>query len=202
MQPRLCVALFLYSAPGMMALVATECSTFVHINSGTSKRSHACPDGDTNMASVVRGNGLAAHTCLLLLLLSLLHRSFLLEQPGSSLLMMTKRMQWLIEVLAGFGLRVFKQAFWMSAWGHTNPKRTVLWSNNPIIRLFSTDKLAGHKLHQLATAKPVVKRYIKKDGTTGYSGSKHLKQTEQLDLQYYVYFTCGSILSFVSNFQC
>ena len=196
MQPRLCVALFLYSAPGMTALIATECSTFVHINCGTSKRTIAFPDGDTNMASVVRGNGLAAHTCLLLLLLSLFHRTFLLEQPGSSVLMMTKRMQWLLEVLAGFGLKVFKQAFWMSAWGHTHPKRTILWSNNPIIRMFSTDKLAGHKLHLLATAPPIVHRYKKKDGTTGYSGGKRLKQTEQLDLQYKIDCTCGSIFCF------
>ena len=168
------MALIIFSAPEMLALIATECSTFVHINSGTSKRSKAFPYGDTNQPSVLRGNALAAHSCLFILLLCLLRRTFLLEQPNSSVLMLTTRMQWLIEVLAKFSLKIFKQAFWMSAFGHPRPKRTVLWSNNPICRLFRTDKVA-----KVSSGQAVVKKYLKKDGTTGYHGmGKSLKQTE------------------------
>ena len=179
-QLRLCVALIIFSAPALLALIATECSTFVHVNSGTSKRSHASPDGDLNQPSVRNGNALAAHSCLLLLILCLLRRTFLLEQPGSSVLMLTSRMQWLIEVLAKQGVRIFKQAFWMAAFGHSRPKRTVLWGNNPIVRLFRTDKVA-----KTASGPAVVKSYLKKDGTRGYSGDpKRLKKTEQLDCTY------------------
>ena len=30
--------------------------------------------------------------------------------------------------------KVFKQSFWMSAWGSRTPKRTTLWSNSRAIR--------------------------------------------------------------------
>ena len=63
----LCLALLLYSGEGLVSLVATECSTFVQINSGTSKRSWALPDGDPRVASVLRGNCLAACSALFIL---------------------------------------------------------------------------------------------------------------------------------------
>ena len=95
--------------------------------------------------------------------------------------MLTSRMQWLIEVLAEQNLRIFKQAFWMAAFGHSRPKRTVIWGNNPIVRLFRTDKMA-----KTASGPAVVKSYVKKDGTRGYSGDpKRLKKTEQLDCKYF-----------------
>ena len=90
---RLCLALIIFSDPSLVALVATECSSFVHVNTSTSKRSAANPDGDSNMPSVRRGNSLAAVSCLFLLILTLLRRAYVLEQPGSSLLMKTCRMQ-------------------------------------------------------------------------------------------------------------
>ena len=171
---RLCLALIIFSDPSLVALVATECSSFVHVNTGTSKQSAANPDGDWNMPSVRRGNSLAAVSCLFLLVLTFLRRTYVLEQPGSSLLMKTRRMQWLIEALAQLGLRTYKQAFWMSAFGHNRPKRTCLWSNNRVIAMFRTDKVA-----KAASGPPVVKAYVKKDGTRGYTGDgKKLKQTE------------------------
>ena len=171
------MALILFSDPDLVALLATECSTFVHVNSGTSKRSHANPDGDPSVASVQRGNGLAACSCLLILLGCLLCRTFLLEQPGSSVLMRTKRMQWLVEVLNDVNITIFQQAFWMSCWGHPNPKRTVLWSNNVAVRVFTTPKVAFAKCH----GPPTVDRYVsQKTGKKGYTGSKHLKATEYL----------------------
>lgn len=161
----------------MTSLVATECSSFIHINSGTSKRSHAMPDGDPEVPSVWRSNGLAARSCLLLLLLTLLGQTFLLEQPGSSVLMKTKRMQWLCEVLGQCGIYIYKQAFWMSCFGHPNPKRTVLWSNNLAVRVFTTPKVAVSKCKDPPTAE----RYVSSTGKVGYKGSKHLKATELLD---------------------
>lgn len=175
-QLRLAIALIIFSDPHLMALIATQCSSFVHINTGTSKRSEVCPDGDTNMPSVVLGNALAARSCLIILILTLLRRTFILEQPGSSLLMKTTWMQWLIEVLAEQNIRVFRQPFWMSAFGHKRPKRTLLWSCSPIISLFRTDKIA-----KVSKEPAVVKKYVKNDGSMGYTGvGKRLKETEQL----------------------
>lgn len=174
---RLCTSLILFSSEDLLTLIATECSTFVHVNSGTSKRSQANPDGDPSVPSVQRGNGLAACSCLLILVACLLRRTFLLEQPGSSVLMRTKRMQWLVEVLKYVEIIIYQQAFWMSCWGHPNPKRTVLWSNSPVVRVFTTPKVAFAKCQ----GPPTVDRYVsKRSGKTGYKGSKHLKKTEYL----------------------
>ena len=55
-----------------------------------------------------------------------------------------------------------------------------MWSSSPIIAMFGTDKVA-----KASKGPPVVKEYLKKDGTRGYTGDgKKLKQTEQLDLHY------------------
>lgn len=195
LQLRLCIGMVLNGDQDLLSLVATECSSFIHLNSGTSKRSDAMPDGDPSVPSVWNANGLglAARSCLIMLLLVLMGYTFLLEQPGSSVLMKTKRMQWLTEVLASYGIWIFKQAFWMSGWGHSNPKRTVLWSNSPVVRVFTTPKVAFSK----CKGPPTAVRYVsKKTGEVGYTGSKHLKDTEHLASILALY----SILSWFPSF--
>ena len=180
------MALILFGDPDMVALVATECSSFVHMNSGTSKRSQWMPDGDPTVCSVLRANGLAARTCCLLLLINLLQMTFLLEQPGSSVLMLTCRMEWLIKTMKDFGITTYRQAFWMACWGHQNPKRTVLWSNNPAVVVFTTPKIARTPIK----GPPTVNRYVsKRSGKSGYSGSRYLKKTEHLDLNLLIVFS-------------
>lgn len=176
----LCLALILFGDAHLVSLLATECSTFVHVNSGTSKRSVALPGGNPECPSVRRGNALAAHSSLMILLLCLIGATFLLEQPGSSVLMQTKRMQWVIAVLESIGIRIFRQAFWMSCWGHWSPKRTILWSNNRAVAIFTTDKVAKTPLPK---GPSTVDRYIsKKTGKSGYQGNRHLKSTEHLEV--------------------
>lgn len=173
----LCLALLLYSGEELVSLVATECSTFVQINSGTSKRSWALPDGDPRVASVLRGNCLAACSALFILVICLLFNTFLLEQPGSSVLMGTHRMQWLLQVLGDLNIKIYRQSFWMGCWGHWSPKRSIIWSNNPVIRAFTTHGLAKRKNEEAGP--PTTVRYVsKKTGKSGYSGSRHLKSTE------------------------
>lgn len=166
----------MYSAETLTALIATVCSTFVHVNSGTSKRSVACPDGDVAMPSVRTGNALASCSCLLVLILCLLKRTFFLEQPNSSVLMETSKFQWLLDTLQTVGIKIWKQRFWMANYGHKWPKRTCIWSNNPVVRAYQTDKLIRPNSEGL---KPVV-RYRSKTGKAAYKGSKALKATEYL----------------------
>lgn len=172
------MALLLHAEANFTALIATECSTFVHVNTGTSKRSDAMPDGDVAVPSVQKGNGLAACSCLFALVVTLLEGTFLLEQPGSSVLMKTERMQWLVGVLEGLHASIYRQLFWMSGWGHKYPKRTALWSNSPGIRVFTTTKLA---LSHLKMQEPTMRKYVSKSGKDGYTANqKVLKDTEQL----------------------
>lgn len=133
------------------------------------------PDGDPTVASVRRGNGLAAHSSLFMLLIALMRRTFVVEQPGTSLLMHTTRMAWLRETLANVGIPIFRQSFWLGSWGHSNPKRTTLWSNSYVVRVFSTPKLerSGFK-----DAPKLTVKYETKSGKTGYHGSDALKKTE------------------------
>lgn len=141
------------------------------------------------MPSVKLGNALAARSCLIILILTLLRRTFILEQPGSSLLMKTTWMQWLIEVLDEKGIRVFRQPLWMSAFGHNRPKRTLLWSCSPIIGLFRTDKIV-----KVSKEPAVVKKYLKKDGSTGYTGvGKRLKETEQLAFHHEMFSSLNAV---------
>lgn len=152
----------------------------MHVNSGTSKRCLALPDGLPGVASVDRGNGLAACTCLFTLVLALLRNTFLVEQPNSSVLFDTSRMQWLVGTLSDLGYPVWKQSFWMGGWGHEYPKRTKLWSNNMAVRVFTTDKLAK----QMVKKPPTCKRYESKSGKKGYTATKHLKKTEPLGISH------------------
>ena len=175
----LCLALLLYSSPELVCLVATECSTFVHVNTGTSKRSWALPDGDPEVQSVQRGNSLAACSALFILTVCLLQSTFLLEQPGSSVLMGTQWFQWLIEVLKELKIKMWRQAFWMGCYGHWSPKRSLLWSNSCVVRIFTTHELAA-KRSKPQPAMATTVRYVKKDGSIGYTGSRHLKATEYL----------------------
>ena len=111
LQLRLCIGMVLNGDQDLLSLVATECSSFIHLNSGTSKRSDAMPDGDPSVPSVWNANGLAARSCLIMLLLVLMGYTFLLEQPGSSVLMKTKEcsgsQKFLLLMAYGFSNRHF-----------------------------------------------------------------------------------------------
>ena len=138
----------------------------------------ALPDGLSDVGSVARGNGLAACTCLYVLVLALLRNTYLVEQPNSSVLFETSRMQWLVATFSDLGYPVWVQSFWMRGWGHEYPKRTKVWSNSPAVRVFATDKLAK----QTVKNPPTCKRYESKSGKKGYTATKQLKKTEQLGL--------------------
>ena len=69
---------------------------------------------------------------------------------------------------------VYQQRFWMRHWGHACPKRTIVWSNSPCIRMFDQGVLAG------ALRRGLVKTrigYVDKNNVKRYRGSKQLKQT-------------------------
>ena len=167
-QLRLCLALLLHGDPSMALLIATECRTFVQVNSGTSKRSRVLPDGNPEVSSVDLANRLAAKSALLILVATLLEVIWLLEQPSSSVLFYTQRFDWLATALASVGVKIWRQPFWMRQWG-------LIWSDHPIIRLFSTEKYRPKDAH----APSPTKRYVSKKGKVGYTGNgKVLKETE------------------------
>ena len=65
MQPRLAVLMVLSGSPEKaIAVLGVECSTFVQINRGTSKRSEVLPWGDLEVESVSEANEATSRTML------------------------------------------------------------------------------------------------------------------------------------------
>ncbi|CAE7204089.1 unnamed protein product [Symbiodinium microadriaticum] len=105
---------------------------------------------------------------LLVLLAHVLGNTWIIEQPSSSLFYLHTRFQWLLRVCLPWEIpaarltssisrtlyrstdtnrehslqaEVYKVALWLRKYGHEMPKRTLLYSNNPLICVFKTGKL-------------------------------------------------------------
>lgn len=85
--------------PGAGCLMAPVCSTWTFMNRGTSKRSLACPYGNTAVQSVQEGNTMVARCVLLLLLLASRGCWWVLEQPQGSLMQEHPALQHLMSVM-------------------------------------------------------------------------------------------------------
>ena len=81
--------------------------------------------------------------------------------------------------------------------GGGGPKRHSAWSNSPSIGLLNTGRLIGWNKQNNAETKPV-KTYTSKTGKRCYTGTKHLKATQILDLlkSFNCYLLCGCFFVF------
>ena len=79
-------------------------------------------------------------------------------------------------------MQVFRCSLWMMHFGHSCPKRTVLWSSNAKVKYFGTGKLTAKfkKMQRRVNGhvRPVNKRIDKKTGKASYSGNSLLKATQ------------------------
>lgn len=71
-------------------------------------------------------------------------------------------------------IEVFKQSFWMRAFGSPTPKRTTLWSNSSGIRYFCTSKKARGK----SKGPKLADTYIDKAGKKRYKGNGNLRKSQ------------------------
>ena len=93
--------------------------------------------------------------------------------------------------------KTYKQGLWLRKFGHYIPKRTILWSNSPLIRKFDLGQLLASERGGDAG----VRQYIDKRGRKRVVGSAKLKATQRLiricTYKYnltsvmYVYMICG-----------
>ena len=67
----------------------------------------------------------------------------------------------------------------MKCFGSPTPKRTKCFSNSWAIELLHT---TSQKRTVLTAEVPTTRRYISKSGKRGFSGTKHLKETQFLRL--------------------
>ena len=98
--------------------LAPVCTSFSAVNVGTSKRSPTTPWGDVSRPYIVLGNCLASRSILLTMLATALGGTWILEQPGSSL------MQWLLrmEHLRVHGIPHYVVQWWARHYGALTPK--------------------------------------------------------------------------------
>ena len=84
---RLAVWVLLNGNPsGCLVWLAVVCSSFCCVNVGTSKRSPTTPWGNTDLGYVNLGNCLLSRAILLIKLATCLGYTWVIEQPGGSLL--------------------------------------------------------------------------------------------------------------------
>ncbi|CAE7829649.1 unnamed protein product [Symbiodinium sp. CCMP2592] len=96
----LAIWLILQGRPNaFFCLLAPVCSSWVLTNTGTSQRSIAFAEGNSNLAYVRAANQMTSRTVLLAVLITALGGTFMIEQPGSSLMRYYFRMQWLFRQL-------------------------------------------------------------------------------------------------------
>ena len=76
--------------------------------------------------------------------------------------------------------KVYVQRFWMGHHGHANPKRSILWSTSPSIKIFDLGKLVGRARRSKV---PSAKQYRDKAGKRCFQGTPQLKGTGRLGMQ-------------------
>ena len=86
--------------------------------------------------------------------------------------------------------KLWRCAFWMKHWGHSNFKRTKLWSISFAVWRFNVGRLDTKKQKN---EKTTVRKYISKSsGKAGYTGTKDLKQTQSFGCENKIIF-CSDV---------
>lgn len=91
-------------------------------------------------------------------------------------------------------IEVFYQTFWMRAFKHPTPKRTVVFSSSALIKKLDRGSM---KRAELQGDVSTTDRYTNKNGQVKFKGNKNLKGTQCLGIVWSILF-----FSDVSNFFC
>lgn len=154
------------------------CSSWIHMNSGASKRDYFTPMGCRAFQSVEMANLLVARSMLLILLCICMGGTPVVENPGSSLIWLHDRFQWLLGCLEKIGLTMYKQKFWMCYFGSPSMKRTILWSTGSPIAALKKFQTMQRKDFEFDGAAKTAEKYLNSRGEVAYKGTKALKGTQ------------------------
>ena len=83
--------------------------------------------------------------------------------------------EWYCITLSCLFPEVYEQTFWMRAFGHPTPKRSVVYSNSALIGSLHTGKMTREDL------KPefgTTRRYVNREGKQRFPGNARLKSTQ------------------------
>ena len=157
---------------GKGSLAAIVCSTWVYMNSGTSRRCRGRPLGAQSVRSVHAANVMVARMVLLLLLLHAVGMFFLVEQPRGSLMEKHPSFQWLLGVV-----KIWKKSFLMKNFGARTEKGTWLYSNHPEVNDIDQYYIPWHE-RCCASNVEMVRKTVNAAGKLCINGGRDLKGSQ------------------------
>ncbi|CAE7379659.1 RHM1, partial [Symbiodinium pilosum] len=164
--------------PGSLATIGLPCSSFVFLNSGTSKRTPAAPLGREELGYIRRANSIAARVCLLILLLTARKCYWLVEQPSSSMFEEIPYFQHVMMIIRKF-MKVHRTFFWMGCWGHFSSKGSLAYGTLGFIPKLAKRLTKKRKIRYGLSSEGVVKKGIDKRGRKVVSGGNLLRLTQE-----------------------
>lgn len=164
--------------PSALVFGGPPCSSFIWLNSATSKRSKKAPFGDTSRNYVNLANQLTCRWALLLILCMARQLFHITEQPVSSVMKHLPYIKFVIRVVKKFGLSWFDTFLYMGAHGAMIMKPTQLWGTAPFASKLRRQMTKAMRARIAKTAKQVtmVKKRMK-NGKTSVSGGPFLKKS-------------------------
>ena len=156
--------------PGSISALGPVCSSWVFLSRSSSGRSCLFPLGlESERAWVKDANIMNARVCVLLLILTFGHCTFLLEQPISSVFNFTPAWRSAMDILRNMGVTVWKQSVHLGAFGGLSQKTVKLYSNNRKLLCLLYKPLTGLDRARFVQHKLVV-RHVTKAGRHGVTG--------------------------------
>ncbi|CAK9051288.1 unnamed protein product [Durusdinium trenchii] len=170
---------------GFVHWLGVLCSSFVTTSRGSSGRSLLNPEGLESYPSVLASNHMAARVALLCIATYAFFGTWIIEQPNSSILFQTKRMQHVCGLM-----QVFKSGFWMWHYKARTQKRTMLWSPSKLIGKFWRGKLNRAEYLRDRDSRnpdhkpPPCRQYRDKSGRKRFQGTSSLRDTGTYTYQF------------------
>ena len=95
---------------------------------------------------------------------------------ASSVLKASSVESWRFTLTCDVATKTYKQAIWMKKYGHHIPKRTLLYSNSPLIRVLDYGRLRKSE----RGGDSGVRKTTDRKGRTRVQGTKKIKETQPL----------------------
>ena len=114
----------------------------------------------------------------MLMLITAAGSVWLLENPGSSVVMKHDHMQQLIRLLRKNGIPIYRQTFWMAHYNHPNFKLTKIWSTANGIWRLDFGALSGKTGKTDKKPSTTTRKYRNKKGELRFTATSSLKKSQ------------------------
>ena len=156
------------------AWLGTVCSTWVFLCLSSTGRSTSVPRGNTRQSCVREGNQQVGRSALVMALQYATKRGWILEQPGTSLMLKSHPMRWVKRCAEHIGSHFFIVETYMGAFASQHVKHTLLVSNH--LNIYDLKRARPTGMPSSST----VTEFVDKNGKRRCTGNgAALKATQQ-----------------------